>query len=674
MNAASALGAWFLVVMACPGIGAAGDEPGGAERASRTLAPYFFVENGDPSVDQVPLEATTVDVVVSGVIANVRVTQVYVNRGSRPIHARYVFPGSTRAAVHGMTMTIGDRRVVARIQEREAARATYEKARSEGKSASLLEQSRPNVFSMRVANILPGDRIEVELKYTELLAPEERVYEFVFPTVVGPRYSNQEKESAPERDHFVASPYLREGVASKAHFDIRVALDAGVPMHELTCPSHKTWTEWEGTSKATVRLDPQGSEGGNRDFILRYRLAGERIASGVLLYQGQDEGFFLVMAQPPERVAPSDIPPREYIFVVDVSGSMSGFPLDTAKTLLHDLIGRLEPTDTFNVLLFSGGSHLLSPRSLPATAANVAQAVRIIDDQTGGGGTELRDALDRAVNVPRANGFARSVVLVTDGYISAEADVFGLIAANLGRTNFFAFGIGTSVNRHLIEGVARAGQGEPFVVTGPEEAALVSDRFRRYIESPVLTQISIAAEGFDAYDLEPAGFPDLLAERPLVALGKWRGAPAGRIVIRGESGSGPYEQVIDVGAIAPSAANQALSQLWARARVAALADFGLASSAEAHRPEIVSLGLKYNLLTSFTSFVAVLEVVRNPGGGGDDVNQPLPLPDGVSNAAVGMTQASEPDLVLVLLALALLALGIRIRSGRPWAAIAGTLR
>jgi Ca-activated chloride channel family protein len=672
MKAASAWVAWFFTLMACPGV--CGAESGGAERTPRTLAPYFFVENGDPSIDQVPLEATAVDVVVSGVIANVRVTQVYVNRGSRPIHARYVFPGSTRAAVHGMTMTIGDRRVVARIQEREEAKATYEKAVKEGKSASLLEQSRPNVFSMKVGNILPGDRVEVELTYTELLTPEERVYEFVFPTVVGPRYSNQEEKGAPEQDHFVASPYLAEGVAAKTRFDIKVALDTGVPLLDLTCPSHKTWTEWKEASKANVRLDAQESEGGNRDFILRYRLAGERIASGLLLYQGPDEGFFLVMAQPPERVAASDIPPREYIFVVDVSGSMTGFPLDTAKELLRGLIGTLKPTDTFNVLLFSGTSHLLSPRSLAASASNAAEAIRVIDGQWGGGGTELYAALDRALHIPRTDGFARSVVLVTDGFISAEADVFGLIAANLGRTNFFAFGIGTSVNRHLIEGVARAGQGEPFVVTDPEEAAAVSDRFRRYIDRPVLTHISIAAEGFDAYDLEPAGFPDLLAERPLVALGKWRGQPAGRIVIRGESGGGPYEQVLDVGAVAPSPANQALSQLWARARVAALADFGLTGSAQAHRSDIVSLGLKYNLLTSFTSFVAVLELVRNPGGEGHDVDQPLPLPEGVSNAAVGMTQGSEPDLVFVLLALALLALVIRLRARRPWAAIAGTLR
>jgi Ca-activated chloride channel family protein len=652
--------------------GIAGAEGSGPAPGSRTEAPYFFVENGDPAVDQIPLESTSVDVVVSGVIADVRVTQVYVNRGSRPIHARYIFPGSTRAAVHGMTMTIGDRRVVAKIQERAQAQATFEKALREGKSASLLEQSRPNVFSMRVANVIPGDRVEVALEYTELLVPEEGTYEFVFPTVVGPRYEGESEGKAAAVARAVmlaASPYLPEGTAPKSRFDIHVTVAGGVAIHDLACPSHGTATEWEGDRKAIVRLDADESGGGNRDFILRYRLAAERIASGALLFQGPDEGFFLVMAQPPARVTAADIPPREYIFVVDVSGSMGGFPLDTAKRLLRDLAATLKPTDTFNVILFSGASQLMSPRSVPATPANVQAAIAVIDGVGAGGGTELRAAMDQALGVPRAGDVARSIVLITDGYISAEADVFDLIAANLGRTNVFAFGIGSSVNRHLIEGVAHAGRGEPFVVTGPEEATATVARFRRYIESPVLTGITITAEGFDAYDLEPTGFPDLLAERPLVALGKWRGKPAGRIVIRGQGGSGPYEEAIDIGAMAPSADNHALAQLWARARVAALGDFGLQGSAESHRQEIVGLGLKYALLTPFTSFVAVLEEIRNPGGQGSCVRQPLPLPDGVSNSAVGMTQGSEPELVFMLVVLALVALAMRRDAGRRDAVI-----
>ena len=656
MNAARAWVAGLVMVALSAAAGWAEPEAEGDRAASKTLSPYFFVENGDPAVDVIPLESTRVDAAISGVIASVRVSQVYVNRGSRPIHAKYVFPGSTRAAVHGMTMTIGDHRVVAKIKEREEAKATFEKAVREGKSASLLEQSRPNVFSMRVGNILPGDRVEVELQYTELLVSEEQVYEFVYPTVVGPRYSSQDAATSPERDRFVASPYVPEGGPAPSRFDIKVTVDAGVPLSDLACPTHRTWTEWDGASRASLALDPAEDGGGNRDFILRYRLTGEAIASGLLLYQGEDEGFFMVMAQPPARPAAADIPPREYVFVVDVSGSMGGFPLDTAKALLRDLIGRLRPTDTFNVLLFSGTSHLMAPQSVQATEGNIAAAVRAIDDVRGGGGTELYAALERAIHLPAPDGVARSIVLITDGYITAEADVFRLIAENLGRANVFSFGIGSGVNRHLVEGVARAGRGEPFVVTGPEEAPGIAARFRRYIEMPVLTDISVTAEGFEAYDMEPSGFPDLLAERPLVVLGKWRGTPGGRIVVRGRTGGGPWERVVDVASVRPAESNRALASLWARNRVAALGDFGLQGSADRNRAQIVALGLKYTLLTAFTSFVAVHEVVRNPGGEGANVDQPLPLPAGVSNAAVGMAQGSEPELFLVLLALATLLL------------------
>ncbi len=649
------------------GPGLCGD--GGEAKGEKTLSPYFFVENGDPSVDQVPLKATKVDVAVSGVIAAVRVTQAYENRGSRPINARYVFPASTRAAVHGMRMRIGDHRVVATIKERGQAKAEYQEAVKQGKSAALLEQSRPNVFSMSVGNVLPGDAIEVELDYTELLVPEEGVYQFMYPTVVGPRYSSDPASGAKATDQFVANPYLKEGEAPGTTFEIQVALASGIPLRDLACSSHKVQTQWTGPSNAVVRLDPQESGGGNRDFTLEYRLAGERIASGLLLFKGEDENFFLLMGQPPERVTAADLPPREYIFVVDVSGSMNGFPLDISKQLLKNLIGSLKPTDTFNVVLFAGGSRLMSPRSVPASADNVAEALQVIDRQHGGGGTELRAALDQALRIPRSESVSRSVVLLTDGYISAERDVFELVARNLGQTNLFAFGIGSSVNRHLIECVARAGQGEPFVVTAPQLAPAVAERFRRYIQSPVLTHISVAFDGFDAYDVEPAGFPDLLAERPLIAFGKWRGEAAGSVVVSGIGGSGPYRQVLDVSHAAPMPVNRALRHLWARSRVAALSDYGVNGAPDAHRDEVLALGLKYNLLTAYTSFVAVYEVIRNLEGAGTDVKQPLPLPEGVSNFAVGdasMTQGSEPGLLFGLIAAGLLVLGrvLRVRSAR----------
>src|SRR5688572_2494715 len=506
---------------------AQGDPP----PVDKTLSPFFFVEGGDPAIDRLPLKDTHVDVAIAGVIADVTVRQVYENRGTRPIHARYVFPASTRAAVYGMTMTVGNVRTVARIRERERAAQEFEAAKREGKSASLLEQSRPNVFTMQVANVLPGDTIAVELKYTELLVPTDGVYEFVYPTVVGPRYSEKSESQASPEDAFVKVPYTRQGESPRSEFHLSGVVSTAVPLQALSSPSHQLAVRSTAAGRAEMALAETERFSGNRDFILRYQLAGREVASGLLLYEGQDENFFLLVAEPPKSVRPDEIPPREYIFVLDVSGSMYGFPLDTAKKLMSDLAGVLRPSDTFNIIVFADGSQTWSPVSVPATPLNLSRALQFIGRKSGGGGTRLLDAMQQAVALPRSGQASRSIVLVTDGYIDAEADVFDYVRAHLDETNVFAFGIGSGVNRFLIEGVARAGLGEPFVVTRPSEATEAAARLRRYIDSPVLTGIDVTFRGFDAYDVEPGKIPDLFASRPIVIFGNWRGSAPGSIDI-----------------------------------------------------------------------------------------------------------------------------------------------
>ena len=627
-------------------LAAAGQD--GRAPADKTLSPYFFVEGGDPSVDRLPLKDTHVDVAIAGVIADVTVRQVYENRGSRPLHARYVFPASTRAAVYGMSIQVGDVRTVARIRERKQAAAEFETAKRDGKSAWLLEESRPNVFTMNVANVLPGDTVIVELKYTELLVPTDDLYEFVYPTVVGPRYSSKSVAQALPEDVFVSTPYTREGQPPRSDFHLSGVVSAGMPIQEVGSPSHRIAVEGSGSPRAAVTLAESETFAGNRDFILRYRLAGREIAAGLLLYRGADENFFLLVAEPPESVAPEQVPPREYIFVLDVSGSMHGFPLDTARQLMTDLAASLRPSDTFNIVVFADGSETFAPVSVPATRTNLARGLQFIGRKDGGGGTELRAGLERAVAIPRQSNVARSIVLVTDGYIEAEADVFDYIRAHVNESSFFAFGIGSSVNRYLIEGVARAGLGEPFVVSKPEEAAAAAGKLRRYVESPVLTGIDVRFNGFDAYDVEPGAIGDLFASRPLVVFGKWRGAATGAIEISGTTGQGPYQASVAVSPASAGMTHSALRHLWARARVAELSDYGSGHPNDERKAQILSLGLTYGLLTKFTSFVAVQEVVRRSVDTGVDVDQPLPLPAGVSEAAVGVTAGAEPGMVWLL--------------------------
>jgi Ca-activated chloride channel homolog len=639
---------------------------GSAEtQQDKTLSPYFFVQ-GDPDVDRLPLKDTRVEINVSGIIADVTVLQTYRNEGSRPINARYVFPASTRAAVYSMRMRIGDQVIVAKIKEREKAKAEFDEAKKSGKSASLLEQDRPNVFSMSLANIMPGDQVEIQLRYTELLVPTDGVYEVVFPTVVGPRYSSQPESAAPPEDRWVKSPYLRQGEKPTSAFHISARISAGVPIRDLSCVSHQILPQWQSPSIAQVASDDTDPFQGNRDFVLRYRLAGDQIASGLILYQGEEENFFLYMAQPPVRVTSADIPIREYIFVIDVSGSMNGFPLNTAKLLLRDLIGQLRPSDMFNVVLFAGDSTVLSESSLPADEQNISKAIGLIEQQRGNGGTELLAAIQKAMSLPPQADVSRSIVLVTDGYISGEKGVFDYIRDHLDQCNVFSFGIGSSVNRYLIEGVAKAGMGEAFVVTQEWEAPALAAKFREYIQSPVLTDIEVRASGFDIYDVHPSHVPDLFAQRPVILFGKWRGPVSGTLELHGKTGQGDYLTRLDVAGVQPDDANRALRYLWARSRIAELSDYGSGDLDAGRISDITSLGLKYNLLTQYTSFIAVREVVRNTQGPAKDVDQPLPLPLGVSDLAVGgdTVTGSEPELIWLMAASIVIAMIMMLRGRR----------
>jgi len=603
----------------------------GKDSGNSNLSPYFLVE-GDIEVDNFPLLKTGAEVDIAGVIAEVALTQVYKNDGDKTIEAIYVFPLGTKSAIHAMKMTIGDRVIEANIEEKLRAQKIYQQALENGQTASLLEQERPNVFQMKVANIMPGDVVEVEVRYTELLVPEEGVYQYLFPTVVGPRFTGEQKTEEPtKKDNWTASPYLHEGKATPYQFDIRINLNAGLPITNFSVPSHQVTVTRPAPDKAVISLADSEKTGGNRDFILKYSLEGDSIQSGLLLYPGEEENFFLLMMEPPKKITPAMIPPREYLFIVDVSGSMHGFPLDVSKTLIDKLLKNLRPEDYFNILFFAGGSNVLSPAPLPATEENRERAIKMLLSQKGGGGTRILNALKQAISLEKKEGLSRIIVIATDGYVSVEKKTFDLIRDNLGEANFFAFGIGSSVNRYIIEGMARVGRGKPFVATNREEAEEIAERFTRYITSPLLTNINVTLEGFDAYEVEPPALPDLFAERPLILFGKYRN-PDGKIIVTGQTVSGVYEQGFTVTPKLEDQNNAALKYLWAREKIARLADYGRTGSDV--KEEVTELGLKYHLMTEYTSFVAVDTVIRKTGEV-VTIKQPLSLPQGVSDYAVG---------------------------------------
>lgn len=617
---------------------------------STTASPYFQL-NADADF---PLTSTKADINIAGVIADVTVSQTYVNNGSTRLEATYVFPGSTNAAVYGMTMIVGNRRIAGVIQRKAEARETYEAAKAAGKRASLLEQHRPNVFQMNVANILPGDTVKVELKYTELLVPESGTYRFVYPTVVGPRFTG---ERQPGTTDYAAQPYV-DGLPAYA-FDLDLHLNAGMPVSNVGSPSHRLAITTNGNTSA-IKLDGSETTGGNRDFVLEYQLQGKQIQTGLLLYEGEEENYFLYLAQPPQAPTNQDYPPREFVFVVDVSGSMNGFPLQVSKKLLRKLIGQLRPTDQFNVVLFAGASQTWQTTSLAATEDNLASALTFLDQARGGGGTQLLRALRTAYALPRAaEGLSRNFVVVTDGYISVEPEVFDLVRKNLNQANVYSFGIGSGVNRHLIEGMARIGKGRPAFVLNPSQADTVADKFRRYISEPVLTEMELDfGDKFAAYDVEPTSLPDVSRERPLVVFGKYRGKAKGQLKLTGYGGyaglenehSLPADQIVGeadarkrqytfkMKDATSDPRNAALAQLWARERIRRLDDYNNLRHDDARVEEVTQLGLNYNLLTQYTSFVAVEETpVADANDPLKTVKQPLPLPENVSATAVGFT-------------------------------------
>lgn len=616
-----------------------------AQGRQTTESPYFYIPGGTPGVDQLPLKNTDVDVRISGVIADVTIVQQYRNEGSKAIEAKYVFPGSTRAAVYAMNVRIGDRLITADIRERQQARIEYETARTEGRTAALLEEHLPNVFQMNVANIMPGDDVRVEMHYTELLVPQSGVYQFVFPMVVGPRYNSPDTQDPRSRATAaaVSTPYLHEGEPNNATVNLKTTLISPLGIKEITSPSHGIRvTSSDNDKRALVEME-QGFSVSNRDFILDYRLSGDQVESGVMLYRGQDENFFLAMVQPPTVVTKDIIPSRDYIFVVDISGSMDGFPLDTAKTLVSELMHGLRPNDTFNIMLFSGSSSTLAPASLPATQANIDQALRMLSTYYGSGSTELIPALRNVYNLPKPADLSRTVVVITDGYVSVESEAFDLVRSNLGKANVFAFGIGSSVNRYLIEGLARAGMGEPFVITDASQAKGEAERFRQMIASPALTNVKASFDGLDVYDVVPSSIPDVLGERPVIVYGKWRGTAGGNVIIEGHNAAGAYRQVLPV-AQNVSQDTSALRYLWARSRIDTLMDQDNLTGGDMLKDQITQLGLKYSLLTPYTSFVAVDRIVRNPNpGSSESVNQPSPMPQGVSDAAIGAEVPGTPE-------------------------------
>ncbi len=587
-----------------------------------------------------PLEHTDVAVEVSGFIARVTLTQQFGNPYPDPIEAVYTFPMSDRAAVDQMTMRIGERVIKGVVKEKEEARRLYERARQAGQAASLLDQERPNLFTQSVANILPGARIEISISYVEYLKYEEGSYEFSFPMTVGPRYipgapAGQGTSQVPDANR-ITPPVTPEGTRAGHDIALALMLDAGLPIQNIRSELHKVNIVRPSENKAIVRLT-NDKEIPNRDFVLRYGVAGGSIADAVITHADEKGKFFTLVLQPPSSVSPEEATPKEMIFVIDCSGSMRGFPIEKAKSTMRMCIEQMNPRDSFNLISFSGGAGQCFDQSMPNSAGNRAKALEYLLELEGSGGTEMMNAVRKALAGPFPEDRLRVVCFMTDGFIGNDMEIIHEIQKTSGAARVFSFGIGNSVNRFLIENMARAGRGASEVVLLDSKGDEAAKRFHQRTHRPVLTDITLDTGGLDLQQVlpEPNAIPDLFSAQPLVLTGRYERGGEGEVVLRGHTARGPFERRIRVSLPERQPEHDVLAALWARAKIDAVMArdwIGIQQGQpdSSVKSEVTRLGIDFSLVTQFTSFVAIEEKVINDGGQTRRVEVPIEMADGVS--------------------------------------------
>ena len=597
-----------------------------------------------------PLKHTDVKAEISGFLSRVVVTQEFQNPFKDKIEAVYVFPLPQNAAVDDMTMTVGDRTIHGRIKRREEARAIYEAARASGHVASLLDQERPNIFTQSVANIMPGEQVTIRISYVETLKYEDGSYQFVFPMVVGPRYIPGTPDSkgkqgggwSPDTDRVpdgsrITPPVAAEGKRAGHDISIEVALDAGVLIDSFQSVAHDVQVERPTGHSAIARLKNR-SEIPNKDFILKYDVAGRRIEDAILTHRSGEGGFFTMILQPPERVTIEDVTPKELVFVIDTSGSMSGFPIEKAKETMKLALDGLYPQDTFNLITFAGDTHILFPEPVQATKENLSRAQEFLASRTGGGGTEMMKAIRAALDPSDKQGHIRIVCFMTDGYIGNDMEIISEVQKHP-NARVFSFGIGSSVNRFLLDKMAEEGRGEVEYVSLQDDGSAEARRFHERVRNPLLTDISIDWGGLAIADVYPKRIPDLFSAKPVVLCGRYKADGSGVISLRGKMYGRPFAREIAVSLPKNEPRRDVLATLWARARIDDLmgqdyAGIQRGAPREDVQEAITQLGLEFRLMTQFTSFVAVEEMIITDGGQPRRVEVPVEMPAGVSRSGV----------------------------------------
>jgi Ca-activated chloride channel family protein len=584
-----------------------------------------------------PLKHTDVRAQVVAFIATVNVTQIYENPYDTKIEAVYVFPLPETAAVTDFIMTIGVRHIRGVIREREEATRIYEEAKGRGYVASLLTQERPNIFTQKVANIEPGNTINVEVTYFNPLRYDDGEYEFVFPMVVGPRFNPPgytegvgavamgKHGSSGQRTEV---QYLPPGKRSGHDISLSVDIDAGVQIEDIYSHTHAVEVNRQGPSRVVARLSSEDALP-NRDFVLRYKVAGKTLKTALLTHRGESGNTFALVVQPPQDTTELARMPREMIFVLDCSGSMFGWPLAKAKEAMRRCLRKLDANDTFQIVRFSDRASKMGAAPVPATAENVGRGLMYLENLQSEGGTMMIEGIKAALDFPHDQRRLRIVSLLTDGYIGNEDEIFAAIKQKLGAARIFSFGVGPAVNRYLLEGVARLGRGAVAYVGLEEGAARAVDGFYERVARPALTDVRIDWGSMRVDEVYPKQLPDIFVGRPLLVSGRFEGAGRTTVRVTGRVGNSERTYAIDVDLDEAGSEHAGITGVWARWRIADLSDMEIDSPSAELRQQITRTSLQYKLLCRYTAFLAVDASRQTAGDHGVTVDVPVPVPAGV---------------------------------------------
>lgn len=559
---------------------------------------------------------TDMDVTVSGQTLRVRVTQAFRNTSRKWMEATYLYPLPDDGAVDTMKVVVGQRVIIGKIKRKEEARAIYDQAKAAGRKAGLVESERPNLFRTNVANVGPGETVLISIEYQAPVRQSGGEFAMRLPLVVGPRYVPPVSADAAADAARVTAPLAAPKLGRALNpVSITVHLSAGFVPANIISPYHRIVVADAGGMGRTITL-AAGEEPADRDFELRWRSASADPTIGLFRQALDGQQHVMVTIVPPANTQTGTVPPREMVFVIDNSGSMSGESMAAAKQSLLYALGTLRPQDRFNVIRFDDTMTQLFDQSTPASPEQIALARKFTEGLEAAGGTEMLPALKSAlVDAHPADKAVRQVIFLTDGDLSNEKDMMAEIAANGGRSRVFMIGIGSAPNNFLMRRMAEAGRGTYTNIGDGSEVLTKMTALLDRLKAPAVRELSVRTEG-TSLDLTPRILPDLYAGEPLVLLGKGSQPGAkleGKLVVSGMVGDQPWSRSVDLGSAVES---PSVARLWANRRIADVEAQRWSGQVDdtAADEAIAQFGLAYGLVTTRTSLVAVDETPARPSG------------------------------------------------------------